>query len=161
MNSLKGVKSCVRERVNIFLSHMWHLSRFTRNNCKNQSYVTFSEQAIQHIWHRCVKFVNLTSLQRSVWRHFQKVVWSFCKKYPCFNNFETRIDPIHISNKDEHNISTVKQKHHMSPIMQGILEYYYFSMQNLILGNQSHHACHRVTWKVYHPHQTPDEGQVN
>ena len=44
MNSPKGVKSGVPERVSI-PAHMWHLSLFTQIT-GNQSYVTVSEQTI-------------------------------------------------------------------------------------------------------------------
>ena len=47
-----------------------------------------------------------------------------------FNNFETRIYPLsknlHILNKPERNVLTVRRKHHM----QGILEYHYLGMEN-------------------------------
>ena len=45
--------------------------------------------------------------------------------------------------------------------MHEIPEDYYLSMENGLYGNQSHHICHRVVCKIYHPHQTPDEGQDN
>ena len=50
MNSPKGVKSGVPEEY--FLPHMWHPSRFNPNN-GSRSYVTVSEQTIQHVTQRC------------------------------------------------------------------------------------------------------------
>ena len=84
---------------------------------------------------------------RSAWLayNFLKVVWSFCEIYRWLNNFETRIDPLNStcmsSNKPEHTVSTVKQKHYT----QGIPEYFYLhvNMGNLLKGNQNHHACIR------------------
>ena len=57
MNSPKGIKSGVPERVNISYptcGTCHNLPQITGN----QSYVTVSEQTIQHMWHRGVKFVN-------------------------------------------------------------------------------------------------------
>ena len=57
MNSPKGVKSCVPERVSISCpTNGTHhdLPQITGN----QSYVTVGEQTIQHMWHIGVKFVN-------------------------------------------------------------------------------------------------------
>ena len=55
MNSPKGVKSCVPERVNI----SWPTCDTRHDSLQlNQSCVTVGEQTVQHMWHRSVKFVN-------------------------------------------------------------------------------------------------------
>ena len=145
------------------LPHMWHPSRFTQNN------VTVGEQTLQHMWHRSVKFVNKVCMAtiefpksslKFPWRMFL-LQWSFREEYPCFNNFETRIETLNRMSsyfeKPRDNVSTVKQEQHM----QRIPEYWYLIMENWLQGIQIHHACHRVVCKVYHPHQTPDEDQEN
>ena len=52
MNSPNGVQSGIPESEH-FLPDMWHPSRFMP-----KSYMTVSEQTIQHMWHRGVKFVD-------------------------------------------------------------------------------------------------------
>ena len=57
MNSPKGVKSGVLERVSIF----WPTCGTRHDLFKitgNQAYVTVGKQTLQHMWYRCVIFVN-------------------------------------------------------------------------------------------------------
>ena len=57
MNSPKGVKSGVPERVNISCPTCGTRHDLTKRTV-NQSYVTVTKQTIQHMWHSGVKFVN-------------------------------------------------------------------------------------------------------
>ena len=57
MNSPKGVKSGVPQRVSISC-HTCYTRHDLPQITRNQSFVTVNEQTIQHMWHRGVKFVN-------------------------------------------------------------------------------------------------------
>ena len=76
---------------------------------KSQSCVTVSEQTIQDMWRRGVKFVNKVFMTTMEF-----------PKGSLKNICETKIDPMNrkssIFNKSEHNLSTMKQKHHMQGI---------------------------------------------
>ena len=58
LNSPKGVKSGVLERVIIFDTHVAPVTI----HAMHVSCVTVCEQILQHMWHRSVKFVNKEGL---------------------------------------------------------------------------------------------------
>ena len=88
MNSPEGVKSCVPERVSISCPTCG-----TRHDLHqitgNQPFVTVSEQTIQHMSHRGIKFVS-----KLVYDDLEFPKSSLREEYPCFNNFGTKINLI-------------------------------------------------------------------